>query len=173
MKTIVIRGLAVLLTLSVTAWSYSQKTISNVEFDFDKTELFKSTSTSYGKGTLSSGEPITTDCLKGTCYLTIDYKGRVIRAAIGETITNATIYEFDFGGDGDKEIVVVNDHKGTSVLHVFAYARGIIQPLFMKEIFNNRTVIQSNYILLYSPGGLNMIWNYYQGIFWSMTAEEF
>jgi hypothetical protein len=153
--------------------AYAQQKISNVEFDGDKTEVLKSTSTSYGKGILSSGEAITNECLKGICYVTIDYKGRKIQSPIGETITNETIFEYDFGGDGDKELVVVNDHKGTSILFVFAYARGIIQPLFQKEIFNNRTVIKPNYIELYSPGGLDTIWNYYQGIFWVMKPAEF
>jgi hypothetical protein len=153
--------------------AHAQQKISNVEFEGDKTEVLKSTSTSYGKGTLASGEAITNECLKGNCYVTIDYKGRKIMAPIGETITNETIFEYDFGGDGDKELVVVNDHKGTSILFVFAYARGIIQKLYEKEIFNNRTVIKTNYIELYSPGGLDTVWNYYQGIFWVMKPAEF
>ena len=152
---------------------FSQQKISNVEFEGEKTEVLKSTSTTYGKGTLSSGEAITNECLKGICYISIDYKGRKIQAPIGETITNESIFEYDFGGDGDNELVVVNDHKGTSVLFVFAYARGIIQKLYEKEIFNNRTVIKQNYIELYSPGGLDTIWNYYQGIFWVMKPSEF
>jgi hypothetical protein len=173
MKKYVNRGILVLLTLTLSTWVFSQNQISKVEITGDKTEILKSTSTSYGKGTLSSGETITTECLKGNCYIMIDYKGRMVQAPIGPTITNATVYEYDFGGDGDKELVVVNDHKGTSVLMVFAYSRGIIQKLYQREIFNNRTVLEPNYILLYSPGGLNMIWNYYQGMFWSMKAEEF
>jgi hypothetical protein len=167
-KLFILLAAALVFTLN----AYSQQKISNVEFEGEPTEVMKSTSTSYGKGTLSSGEPITTECLKGTCYVSIDYKGRKIQASIGETITLATIYEFDFGGDGDKELVVVNDHKGTSYLHVFAYARGIIQQLYKKEIFNNRTHIKANYIELYSPGGLDTVWNYYQGIFWVMKPQE-
>lgn len=173
MKTFVSRGIVVLFALLISSWGFSQTKISNVEITGEKTEVLKSSSTSYGKGTLSSGEAITTECIKGTCYIMIDYKGRIIQAAIGETITNASIYEYDFGGDADKELVVVNDHKGTSVLIVFAYARGIVQKLYQREIFNNRTVLEQNYILIYSPGGLNMAWNYYQGMFWSMKVEEF
>ncbi len=157
----------------LSAWAFSQQKISKVEFIGEKTEIFTATSTSYGTGVLSSGEGITTECLKGTCYIKIDYKGRFIMAPIGETITNATVYEFDFAGAQDKELVVVNDHKGTSVLYVFAYARGIIQRLFEKEIFNNRTVIKKDYIELYTSGSLNQVWNYYQGIFWLMKPEEF
>jgi len=104
--------------------------------------------------------------------VSIDYKGRKIQAPIGETITHAAISEYDFGGDGDKELVIVNDHKGTSVLLIFAYARGIMQKLYEKEIFNNRTLIKPNYIELYSPGGLDTVWNYYQGIFWRMEPQE-
>lgn len=173
MKKYLNRGIVVLLVLTVSAWALGQNKISNVEITGEKTEVLKSTSTTYGKGTLSSGEPISAECLKGLCYLKIDYKGRMVQAPIGETITNATVFEYDFGGDGDKELIVVNDHKGTSVLIVYAYARGIVQKLYQREIFNNRTVIEANYILLYSPGGLNMIWNYYQGMFWSMKVEEF
>ena len=159
--------------LLITTGAFSQQTVSNVEFEGDKTEILKSSSTSYGKGTLFSGEAITTECLKGICYITIDYKGRKIQAPIGESITNLTINEYDFGADEDKELVVVNDSKGTAVIYVFAYARGIIQKLYQKEIFNNRTVLKTNYIELYSPGGLDTVWNYYQGIFWSMKPEEF
>lgn len=167
------RGLAVMLAVLLSSWAFSQQQINKVEFAVDKTEVLKSSSTSYGKGVLSSGENVTTECIKGTCYLMIDYKGRIIQAPIGEAITNASVYEFDFAGDGDKELVVVNDFKGTAVLYVFAYARGIIQKLYEKEVFNNRTVIKTNYIELYSLGGLNQVWNYYQGIFWLMKAEEF
>ncbi len=173
MKKHLSRGIVVFLALMLSTWGYTQTQISKVEITGEKTEVLKSTSTSYGKGTLSSGETITTECVKGVCYIKIDYKGRLVQAPIGPTITNATVYEYDFGGDEDKELVVVNDHKGTSVLLVFAYARGIIQKLYQKEIFNNRTVLEENYILIYSPGSLNMAWNYYQGMFWSMQAEEF
>lgn len=153
--------------------AFSQQKINNLEFGGDKTEILTSSSTSYGKGTLFSGEAITTECLKGICYIMIEYKGRTIQTPIGESITSAAVYEFDFGEDGDMELVVVNDLKGTSVLYVFAYARGIIQKLFEKEIFNNRTVVKTDYIELYSPGGLDTIWNYHQGIFWVMKPFEF
>ena len=172
MKIYVKRGFTACLAVLLSTWAFSQQKVSNVEFDGGNTELLVSTSTSYGKGTLSSGEAITTECLKGICYVSIDYKGRKIQAPIGETITNAAISEYDFGGDGDKELVIVNDHKGTSVLLIFAYARGIMQKLYEKEIFNNRTLIKPNYIELYSPGGLDTVWNYYQGIFWVMKPEE-
>ena len=173
MKIFVNRGLTLILALMITGGAYSQQKINNLEFEGDKTEVLKSSSTSYGKGTLASGEAITTECLKGTCYVTIDYKGRKIQVPIGESITNLTVFEFDFAADDDRELVVVNDFKGTSYLYVFAYARGIIQKLYEKEIFNNRTLIKTNYIEMYSPGGLEAVWNYYQGMFWIMEAESF
>lgn len=153
--------------------AFSQQQISNVEFEGEKTEVLKSTSTSYGKGTLASGEAITTECMKGTCYVIIDYKGRKIQTPVGESITSLTVFEYDFGADEDKELVVVNDSKGTSYMFVYAYARGIIQKLYQKEIFNNRTVVKTNYIEMYSPGGLDTVWNYYQGMFWTMKQAEF
>lgn len=173
MKTSVRRASAVILAVLVSVLAFSQQKINNLEFEGDKTEILKSSSTSFGKGTLSSGEAITMECLQGTCYIKIDYKGRSIEVPIGKSITIAVVYEFDFGGDEDMELIVVNDFKGTSVLYVFAYARGIIQKLFEKEIFNNRTLIKTNYIELYSLSGLNTVWNYHQGIFWVMKPVEF
>ncbi|MFC2081514.1 hypothetical protein ACFLR8_04825 [Bacteroidota bacterium] len=172
MKTYIKKTAAVILAVLLSSAVYSQQKINNLEFDGENTEILKSSSTSYGKGTLFSGEAMTTECAQGTCYIKIDYKGRTIEAPIGESIASAGVFEFDFGGDGDMELVVVNDSKGTSVLFVFAYARGIIQKLYEKEIFNNRTVIKTDYIEVYSPSGLDAVWNYYQGIFWLMKPVE-
>jgi hypothetical protein len=173
MRIFVKRGLTAVLAIMVSGLVFSQQKINNLEFEGESKEILKSSSTSYGKGTLASGEAITTECLKGICYVKIDYKGRIIQAPIGESITNLGIYEYDFGGDEDLELVVVNDFKGTSVLYIYAYARGIIQKIYQKEIFNNRTVVKQDYIELYSPGGLDTVWNYYQGIFWVMKPQEF
>jgi hypothetical protein len=147
--------------------------VSIVEFEGDRNQILTATTANPSvEGTLSSGEQVEIVCAKGFCNLVIDYKGRDIKAVIGERITIAQVIEYDFGGDEDMELIVINDHKGTSVLYVYAYARGIIQKLFEREIFNNRTVIKQDYIEIFSTGGLDTLVNYYQGMFWAMKPVE-
>ena len=169
MKTIVTKALAVFSILLFSFQLNAQTKINKLEIEGDAVEIVTSKSmTTDVTGSLSSGESVTTECYQGMCYVTIDYKGRKVTAPIGDRITIAQIWEYDFGGDGDKELIVVNDYKGSSVLYVFAYSRGIIQKLYEKEIFNNRTVLKPNYIEFYLPRGLDTIWHYYQGTFWQM-----
>ena len=80
--------------------------------------------------------------------------------------------EYDFGADGDVEIVAVNEYKGTSFLFVFLYSKGIIQELFKKEIKNNKVLISKDYIEYYLPAGLDSVWNFYKGRFWAMTPYK-
>ncbi len=153
MKTIVTKALAVFSILLFSFQLNAQTKINKLEIEGDAVEIVTSKSmTADVNGTLSSGESLTTECYQGMCYVTIDYKGRKVTAPIGDRITIAQVWEYDFGGDGDKELIVVNDYKGSSVLYVFAYSRGIIQMLYEKEIFNNRTVLKPNYIEF--PGDL-------------------
>jgi len=169
MKTIVTKALAVFSILLFSFQLNAQTKINKLEIEGDAVEIVTSKSmTTDVTGSLSSGESVTTECYQGMCYVTIDYKGRKVTAPIGDRITIAQVWEYDFGGDGDKELIVVNDYKGSSVLYVFAYSRGIIQKLYEKEIFNNRTVLKPNYIEFYLPRGLDTIWHYYQGTFWQM-----
>ncbi len=173
MKTILTRVLLVFSAFILSAQLDAQTKINQLEIEGDAIEIVTSKSmTADVTGTLSSGEPVTTDCYQGLCYISIDYKGRKVTAPIGDRITMAQVWEYDFGGDGDKELIVVNDYKGSSVLYVFAYARGIIQKLYEKEIFNNRTIVKPNYIEFYLPRGLDTIWHYYQGSFWQMKPVE-
>ena len=169
MKTIVTKALVVFSIILLSVQLNAQTKINKLEIEGDAVEVVTSKSmTADVSGTLSSGESLTTECYQGMCYVTIDYKGRKVTAPIGDRITMAQVWEYDFGGDGDKELIVVNDYKGSSVLYVFAYSRGIIQKLYEKEIFNNRTVLKPNYIEFYLPRGLDTIWHYYQGTFWQM-----
>lgn len=169
MKMIITKALVVFSIILLSVQLNAQTKINKLEIEGDAVEIVTSKSmTADVTGTLSSGETLTTECYQGMCYLTIDYKGRKVTAPIGDRITIAQVWEYDFGGDGDKELIVVNDYKGSSVLYVFAYARGIIQQLYEKEIFNNRTVVKPNYIEFYLPRGLDTIWHYYQGTFWQM-----
>ncbi len=169
MKTIVTKALVVFSIILLSVQLNAQTKINKLEIEGDAVEIVTSKSmTADVTGSLSSGESVTTECYQGMCYVTIDYKGRKVTAPIGDRITIAQVWEYDFGGDGDKELIVVNDYKGSSVLYVFAYSRGIIQKLYEKEIFNNRTVLKPNYIEFYLPRGLDTIWHYYQGTFWQM-----
>ncbi|MEE9463588.1 MAG: hypothetical protein V3V53_17240 [Bacteroidales bacterium] len=169
MKTIITKVLVVFSIILLSVQLNAQTKINKLEIEGDAVEIVTSKSmTADVTGSLSSGESVTTECYQGMCYVTIDYKGRKVTAPIGDRITIAQVWEYDFGGDGDKELIVVNDYKGSSVLYVFAYSRGIIQKLYEKEIFNNRTVLKPNYIEFYLPRGLDTIWHYYQGTFWQM-----
>ena len=174
MKTYLKKAVLAFLLIPAPLLMNAQEKVSKVEFEGDNNIVLTSTSANPEvKGTLASGEEARVECAQGKCNLVIDYKGRNVTALIGDRVTVAQVTEFDFGGDGDLELIVVNDYKGTSVLYVFAYARGIIQKLYEREVFNNRTVIKKDYIELYSPGGLDTVWNYHQGMFWVMKPVEF
>ena len=150
-----------------------QKVQSNVEFVGYKNQvLLAKKEAMKAPGKLSTGDVITVGCEAGKCYFRIEYKGRAIEQVIGDDITQLTIYEFDFGEDGDKEIVVVNDYNETSYLFIYSYSRGIIQELFKKEIISNKTVIKKEYIEYNVPGGEDSLWNYYQGRFWEMIPYQ-
>jgi hypothetical protein len=174
MKTIITRLISLFAIILISFPFYAQEKINKLEIEGNKVEVVTSKSmTAEVTGALSSGESVKTECFQGMCYVSIDYKGRKVTAPIGDRITIAQVYEYDFGGDGDTELLVVNDYKGSSVLYVFAYSRGIIQKLFEKEIFNNKTVVKPNYIEFYLPRGLDTIWHYYQGMFWQMKPVGF
>lgn len=150
-----------------------QKLQSDVEFDGYRNQvLLAKKEAMKAPGKLSTGDIIRVACEQGKCYFIIEYKGRTIEQFVGDDITQLTIYEYDFGEDGDKEIVVVNDFNETSYLFIYSYSRGIIQKLFEKEIMSNKTVIKKEYIEYSVPGGDNSLWNYYQGRFWEMIPYQ-
>jgi hypothetical protein len=150
-----------------------QKPVSNVEFVGYKNQvLLAKKEAMKAPGKLSTGDVITVGCEEGKCFFRIEYKGRTIEQVVGDDITQLAIYEYDFGLDGDNEIVIVNDYKGTSYMFIYSYSRGIIQELFEKEIMNNKTTLKKEYIECNVPGGSDLIWNYYQGQFWKMTPYK-
>lgn len=167
------RNLILLLLLFAPLRITSQEKFSNVEISGNKTLILRAIENDvYKTGKLSSGEVIKSGCSHGACYLQIEYKERKVEIIIGDDIKNLNVFEFDFGNDGDKEIVVVNDFFETSYLFVFSYGRGMIEKLFEKEILYYRTVLNKDYIEYYMPSGLDQVWNYYQGKFWTMTQIE-
>lgn len=147
-----------------------QKPVSVVDFSDHKTQILVARKEAMkATGKLNTGEGLMVGCDQGSCYFEIDYKGRSVRQTVGSEIGILTLYEFDFGGDGDFEIVAVNDIKGTSWMYVVSYSRGMIQELFEKEIKNLKMVIKKDYLEYQIPGGQPELWNFYQGQFWKMT----
>jgi hypothetical protein len=137
----------------------------------------------FDKGQLSTGETISSGCDHGACFFNILYKDQKVYIPVGENFDNLKVYEYDFGGDGDKELVVQVDQKKigrhdnytgeTTNLFVYRYSRGMIQKLFEKEIMTYRTILQKNYIQFYLPAGLDAIWHYYHGGFYQMVPFRF
>jgi hypothetical protein len=161
------------LFIVLTLKAVPQQSGSNVEFTGNKIQVLQATGANRQvTGKLSTGELIRTECDRGACSIAIEYKERSIKQPVGDDITKMTVYEFDFGKDGDNEIVVVNSLFETTYLFIYSYSKGIIQKLFEKEIVYYRTVIKSDYIEYYSPGGLDQVWNYYQGQFWEMNPVD-
>jgi len=159
-----------LLTLIGTR-SYSQLNISHIELNGQKIQVLTAKEGDiYKQGKLSTGEIIKTGCDHGSCYIKIEYKNQVITKLVGDQISDLVIYEYDFGADGDKEIIVINEYSKTAFLYVYSYRQGLIQKLFDKEVQSYKILVKQNYIEYYLPGGLEQIWNYYQGHFWNMTS---
>lgn len=167
------KKLTFLLLLFLSTRLFSQTANPNVEFVGTKIQVLLAKKTALQTvGKLSTGEMIKAGCDHGSCYFRIEYKGRSIDQSIGDDITKIAVYEFDFGGDGDNEIVVINDFMKTSFMFIYSYSKGIIKELFKKEIMYYRTVLKKDYIEYYLPGGLDSVWNYFQGQFWGMTPYE-
>ena len=164
----------IIILLFLTSINLSgQKLQSNVEFDGYKNQILLAKKEALkAQGKLPTGEIVRVGCDQGVCYFRIEYKGRTIEQSIGKDITMATIYEFDFGGDGDNEIVVINDYMKTSFIFIYSYSKGVIQKLFQKEILYNKIVLKKDYIEYYLPGGIDLLWNYYKGQFWGMTPYK-
>jgi hypothetical protein len=179
MQIKILLTLATLLTLYVD--SYSQTYSSNVSFVGAKTVVLTTTKME-AQGKLSTGELVKSGCDHGACYFQITYNGRKIAETLGENFSSLKIYEFDFGGDGDKELVVVvdqqkinkrGDYDGqTTILYVYRYSKGQMQKLFEKEVMYYKTVIKKGYIEYYMPSGLDTIWHYYLGTFYEMTPVK-
>lgn len=151
----------------------AQKLQSNVEFSGNKLlVLLAKKEAMKSQGKLSTGEVVRVGCDQGVCYFEIVYKDRSVRQTVGDDITRLNIYEYDFGGDGDMEIVAVNEYKGTAFLQVCSYSKGIIQEFFKKEIKSNRVLLSKDYIEYYLPEGLDSVWHFYKGRFWTMTPYK-
>jgi hypothetical protein len=168
------------VSLDATAQNYQ----SNVVFQGPKTLVLSAVGFNPpGKGILSTGEPVGTGCDHGACFFKINYKGRNLRTNVSENLDNVKIYEYDFGGEGDKELVVQVDQKKigrngdfageTTVLYIYRYAKGMLQALFEKEVGQYKTILKKDYIEFYMPSGLNTIWHYWDGSFYQMVPFQF
>lgn len=164
------RHAAAIVFMLLSAVLAGQKAESNVTFaDYRNLILTVKKDAMKATGKLTSGELVSVGCEQNVCFFEIEYKDRKLRQPVGDDITRLTISEFDFNSDGDLELVVINDYRGTSFLYVFSYSRGIIMKLFEKEIKYDRIVIRSDYIEHHLPTGMDIVWHYYQGGFWTMT----
>jgi len=131
-----------------------------------------------GVGKLSSGELVRASCDHGACYFRINYNGKSVYASIGDNFSFMKMYEYDLGGDGDKELIVcVNqqeqtksgDDRETTLLYIYRYSKGMLEKMFEKEIKMYKTIIKKNYIEFYMPYGLDAIWHYYHGRLYQMN----
>jgi len=161
----------ILLLISV---SLSGQTIkSDVAFtDYKTLILMARKDAMKATGKLASGEIVSVGCEQNACFFEIDYRGRKVRQVVGDDISQLAIYQFDFGADGDLELVVVNEFKGTAFLYIYSYSRGIILKIFEKEVKSDKINIKNNYIEYHLPTGLDTVWHYYNGEFWTMTRYE-
>ena len=153
--------------------AHAQERFSNVQFQGSKKQILEAFEKNvYVSGKLTSGETIKSTCSGGSCSIVIEYNGKSIEQPVGDDISHLTIYEYDFSGDGDSEIVVVNDFMDTSFLFVFSYSKGLIQKTFQYELSYYKTEIDKDYIIYYLPSGPENIWHYYQGGFWELHPME-
>lgn len=167
------RTFTILLVVLLSMKAFSQERESNVEFIGNKVQILQAGKNRiFTSAKLSTGEIIKSGCEHGACYFRIEYKDKTVDQTVGEDITKMTIYEFDYGGDGDKEIVVVNDFMQTSFIFIYAYSRGIIQKIFEKEIMSYRTVLKKDYFEFYMPNELDQLWYYFKGKFWEMKPVD-
>ncbi len=158
-----------LVSLSISA----QKLQPDITFSGNKLQVLLARKDAMkAQGKLSSSEMVRVGCNQGSCYFEIVYKDRTVKQIVGEDISRLNIYEYDFGADGDMEIVAVNEYKGTAFLFVFLYSKGIIQELFKKEIKYNKVLINKDYIEYYLPAGFDSVWNFYKGQFWTMSPYK-
>lgn len=167
------KNLIVILLLTACISVQAQEKFSNVKFEGSKKQILVADDQNvYVSGKLSSGEVIKSSCSGGACSIIIEYNGRSVTQSIGDAVSNLTIYEYDFSGDGDTEIVVVNDFMDTSFLFVFSYSKGLIQKIFQFEVSYYKTEISKDYIVFNLPSGPENIWHYYQGNFWILSPME-
>lgn len=160
---------------------HSQAYSSNVLFSGTNKTVFV-TNKMDAQGKLTTGEIVKSGCDHGACYFQVIYNGRKATEILGESFNSLKIYEFDFGSDDDKELVVVVDQtkfnkRGnlegpTTFLYIYRYSKGLMQKIFEKEIMYYKTIIKRNYIEYYMPSGLDTIWHYYSGAFYEMVPVE-
>lgn len=172
MKSIMKKQLSSLLFILFAALSSFGQT-KNIEILGDKNLILIASSENRSvKSKLFSGDEIQSYCSHGACYLKIDYRGRVVVGNIGDDIDSLFVYSYDFGNDGDLELIAVNKFMGTTYVTIFRYASGMIERLFELEVKNYRAVLKKDYLEFYLPSGLESIWHYYNGSFWKLTPNK-
>ena len=167
------KTLAICLLVLLSAEVLPQEAKPVVEFVGTKVPIVQaSRNLIFATGKLSSGEPVKTGCEHGNCYFRIEYKGRTVDQVVGEDITKLSAWEYDFGADGDKEIVVLNTFGQSAYIMIYTYSRGIIQKMFEKDIQSSKVIVKKDFIEMYKPEGLDQLWYYFKGQFWEMKPLD-
>lgn len=150
----------------------SQSVATNFEFIGNKVQVLRlGAGQELATGRLSSGETVKVGCYGYDCFFRIEYKGRTIQTEI-EADEGFAVYEFDFGGDDDKEIVLVQHSEDEPQMVVLGYSKGNISLLLETDISPYKTVVSKNYLECFDETGLpEVAWHYYKGIFWEMTPS--
>lgn len=159
-----------LMILTVTM--NGQTVVNNFEFVGNKVQVLRlGADQELATGRLSSGETIRVGCYGYECFFRIEYKGRTIQTEI-EADEGFAVYEFDFGGDEDKEIVLVQHSDDAPQMVVLSYSKGNISLLLETDVSPYKTVVSKNYLECYDETGLpETAWHYFKGIFWEMTPS--
>ncbi len=145
--------------------------LSKVEIVGNKLQILRVTEEQETEsiGKLTTGETVRAGCYDGDCYFRIDYKDRIIQTAIDPS-SLFEAYEFDFGGDGDKELILIEYSEYSPNIMVVSYSKGNSSLMLHDEISSNKTLIRQNYIECFDETGLpTNVWHYYKGVFWEMV----
>ncbi len=145
------------------------KRIDNVQIDGNKKQIIATDKLEIS-GILSSGEKVLIKHDHGSCELMIVYKNKVISTIIPENYSFASLFEYDFENDGDKELLLISEYENENktYLSIYRYQKGIIKEIFSKDVMGYKTIIKADYIEKYLPSGMDQAWHFYKGEIYSL-----
>jgi hypothetical protein len=174
MKLIVLITL-ITLRFYLVATTQTPTDLNKVEFEVSKLSILRVSEDQQTAvfGKLSTGESVKCGCEDGDCYFRIEYKGRIIQMPI-ELASLFEVYEYDFGGDGDKELVLLSYSEYSPGIIIVSYSKGNSSLMLHEEISSEKTIIRQNYIECLDETGLpSKVWHYYKGVFWEMAPVSY
>lgn len=171
------RLIALIISTIVSLHSIAQTptTLNKVEFGGNKLLILRITEEHENEvlGKLSTGETVKVGCYNGDCFFRIDYKGRIIQTPIDPS-SLFEAYEFDFGGDDDKELLLLTYSEYSPSIIVISYSKGNSSLMLYEDISPDKTTIKQNYIECLDETGLPIkAWHHYKGVFWEMTPVSY